>query len=46
MDLTCPDCGRPVETDLLRDPLGKSEPVLIWDCSWCQRAGFVSERQH
>jgi ribosomal protein L37AE/L43A len=37
----CPDCGRPVETSLLRDPAGKSEPVTIWDCSWCQRSGFV-----
>ncbi len=38
---TCPDCGRVVEFSQLHDPAGRSEPVTIWDCSWCQRSGFV-----
>jgi hypothetical protein len=38
---TCPDCGRPVETGLLHDPVDPGSPIGIWDCSWCQRSGFV-----
>ncbi len=37
----CPDCSRPVETSQMDDPDGPGEPVTIWDCSWCQRSGFV-----
>ncbi len=40
----CPDCARPVETSLLHDPTDVGDPVTIWDCSWCQRSGFVLDQ--
>ncbi len=41
---TCPDCARDVETSQLHDPASPGEAVTIWDCSWCQRAGFVLDQ--
>ncbi len=41
---TCPDCGRTVEFSQLHDPAGAGDLVTIWDCSWCQRSGFVLDQ--
>ncbi len=38
--MACPDCAGDVEFSTLRDPAGGAS-VLIWDCSRCQRSGFV-----